>query len=290
MYDFWKYSPSGNPTVFLRAEDFSVAQYSSIASRLMNPLHLGAEQVGYIYFVASTVLVSSADTTNTANLPTLAIANPTTMAHLQMMGGEFCLNATRAFAVLLAENGNLGLSENGQYSGFVSVSGSAEPVFVTVLQEEDSTYAKAELTFKEVPEIQVLEENIFRINLPGISHIILTKPVPENWKEQAYAFLDEYGKNEDAIGFMWLDSENNLFPVVYVRQTQSMCEESACGSGTLACAFLRYKQHKQQGQEKMSFLQPSQENLQVIIEQKNAMISVSVGGIVHKVAQGKIYF
>ena len=82
MYDFWKICPSGNPTILLRAEDFETDRIT-VSTQIMNDLHLGAEQVGFI------------------NMPDAPAQNA--FFNLEMMGGEFCLNATRAFALLLAQ-------------------------------------------------------------------------------------------------------------------------------------------------------------------------------------------
>ena len=71
-HQFWKVTPSGNPTILLKAEDVPPARRAEVANAVMSPQHIGGEQVGYIRLKGT--------------------------PRLDMMGGEFCLNATRAFA------------------------------------------------------------------------------------------------------------------------------------------------------------------------------------------------
>lgn len=80
---FSKVIPGGNPTIILHEPDIPPGSLAGIAAQLMHPMHLQAEQVGALYLPE-------------AELPFLA-----------MMGGEFCVNATRAAAMLLVGMGRL---------------------------------------------------------------------------------------------------------------------------------------------------------------------------------------
>ena len=103
---FTKYSPCGNTTILVREASLSPADRARVAAEIIAPGHLEAEQAGYVDTAAP-------------------------VPRLDMMGGEFCVNATRAFAALLAEEGKLS-PESGGLGGIVSVSGMPERLRVRV--------------------------------------------------------------------------------------------------------------------------------------------------------------
>ena len=103
---FTKYSPCGNTTILVRESSLSPADRARVAAEIIAPGHLEAEQAGYVDTAAP-------------------------VPRLDMMGGEFCVNATRAFAALLAEEGKLS-PESGGLGGIVSVSGMPERLRVRV--------------------------------------------------------------------------------------------------------------------------------------------------------------
>lgn len=103
---FTKYSPCGNTTILVRESSLSPADRARVAAEIIAPGHLEAEQAGYVDTAAP-------------------------VPRLDMMGGEFCVNATRAFAALLAEEGKLS-PESGGLGGIVSVSGMPERLRVHV--------------------------------------------------------------------------------------------------------------------------------------------------------------
>lgn len=108
---FSKLLPGGNATIILMDSSFDPEELSVVSAALMHPLHLHAEQVGALH--------------GDAPIP-----------HLQMMGGEFCVNATRSAALLLARAGKLRQAGDCLY-GRITVSGMASPVHVLVSREEE---------------------------------------------------------------------------------------------------------------------------------------------------------
>lgn len=107
---FAKLSPGGNTTILLTMPAPPIAERARMANEVMHPLHLGAEQVGF------------ADMDG--ELP-----------RLEMMGGEFCGNAARSFAALLAMEGHPALvycDARGECEGEVAISGAHTPVQVRV--------------------------------------------------------------------------------------------------------------------------------------------------------------
>lgn len=274
MIPFWKLTPGGNPTLLFRSEDVPAERRAAFAQAVMSPLHLGAEQVGYIRF-----------------------EDP---PRLDMMGGEFCLNATRAFALLLAQAGLLPREEEW-YSGAVEVSGVCEPVAVRVKLPVDKgetfPFAEACLHFNALPVPEPCGKDRFLVRLPGIVHLVQRGRPPADTmldatcaKERAACHVEQ----EEAVGSIWITSSPqretqgacnlSIMPVVWVRGTATLCHETACGSGTLAAALL---EHTRCGATLFSLRQPSGFSLSVRMERSGTGWKVWVGGPVLLTARGE---
>lgn len=277
LYPFWKVTPSGNPTILLRAEDVPPALRPGIASAVMDAQHIGGEQVGYVRLEGR--------------------------PRLDMMGGEFCLNATRAFAAVLDSLGLL-TRDGAVSSGEVEVSGASGPVAVRVLHDEGFLpFAEACLHFDALPEPEALPGGLRLVRVPGIAHLIQIGPAPFAPGDSALdtvctAQRKDFGlEQEEAVGHLWLCPDDDsvtpaegatasalrLDPVVWVRDTATLCFESACGSGTLACALA---EHAATGGLCFSIRQPSGQRLSVRMEQ-NSGWDVWVGGPVRLTASGE---
>jgi len=244
----------------------------------MDPLHIGGEQVGYIRLQG--------------------------IPRLDMMGGEFCLNATRAFATLLDDLNQLKEIETQSESqedpssrvsiGHVEVSGADSPVAVRVTRRKRALpFAEACLHFTDLPAPQELPGGLCLVRVPGISHLIQSSDFP--LKDQLADFCMAQRKKlalekEEAVGHLWLSQMENcvnsaetetgcvslqLNPIVWVRDTATLCSESACGSGTLACALA---EHAKSGATCFSILQPSGTPLMVRMEKVEDGWNVWVGG------------
>ena len=72
--------------------------------------------------------------------------------------------------------------------------------------------------------------------------------------------------------------------MVWVRDTATLCRESACGSGTLACALAL---HEKLRVTRSAIRQPSGCFLSVRMEEKNEGWEVWVGGPVRMTAHGQ---
>ena len=270
MHAFWKLTPGGNPTIFLKAEDVPASRRAAVANAVMDPQHIGAEQVGYIRFDGT--------------------------PRLDMMGGEFCLNATRSFALLLAEKGLLDSEGNDAY-GRVEVSGVPGAVAVHVVRQEHALpFAEACLHFQTLPKPTTCPEHAVLLRVPGIAHIIQdeTVSVPEDLSRFCERQRQICGvAQEEAVGHLWLktkkrnetDEEAELFPVVWVRDTASLCRETACGSGTLASALMLHARNSRLSHFRI--LQPSGFTLSVRLEPQHGGWNVWVGGPVRMTACGE---
>lgn len=128
---------------------------------------------------------------------------------LTMMGNEFCINATLAFASTL------------QQSGTLLSSGCDDPIFYS--NEKNITTAHLSLTVTK-------EKNIILFN--GIGFIF--HDIKENHqitKVELARLCQKY--QLPAFGGI-IYKKNKIIPYVYVAHIQSFVKETACGSGSLA--------------------------------------------------------
>ncbi len=197
-------NPAGNVTIFVmspaKRED-----YPAISRELLCMEELHGEQVGFVEKMQDGSF------------------------HMQMMGGEFCGNATRSFGYLLSM-----LSEEKAEDVWVDVSGSKKKLKVTVDMEKGTAMTEMPLPM-EMTEVSVKEEIYSMVVFEGICHIIV------NSAPKAQEFVDELIEEAkrvcpcDAYGVMFLE-ESKMTPVVYVESTTSMVWESSCGSGSMGAA------------------------------------------------------
>jgi diaminopimelate epimerase len=275
LYPFWKVTPGGNPTILLRSQDIPPAHRASVAASVMSLQHIGGEQVGYVRFEG--------------------------VPRLDMMGGEFCLNATRAFAAVLASRGLL-KREGAVLAGSVEVSGADGPVHIRVTERNGALpLAEACLHFDDLPQPETCGDGSSLIRVPGIVHLIHqgnAAPLPDEPELSAFCASERRAlalEQEEAVGHLWLrhaaesrdaDDASALVmdPVVWVRDTATLCFESACGSGTLACALA---EHAATGATAFSVVQPSGSALSVRMEKAAQGWDVWVGGPARVTASGE---
>ena len=265
---FSKYSPGGNPTLLIPDMPLSATERAAAASELMGSLHLGAEQVGYV---------------DTRQEP----------PRLDMMGGEFCINATRATAVHLARLGRLSRLNDGRMTGEVRASGVEKPLRVAVRSTAPQLFEAAVRLEQACPPATAEPEPGLRIvRVPGITHLILDErrfPLPGIPEERCAELRRRYRLQEEAaVGCIWVDPSGRLTPVVWVRDTDSICRETACGSGTLAAAVAGMLPFEQGG---FRAIQPSGEILEVRFEETdhNAPWAAWISGPVRVLASGEAY-
>jgi diaminopimelate epimerase len=282
---FTKVSPTGNITILVW-DDVKRDEHASLANELMSEMHLGAEQVGYV------------------EKPTI----PNTIAHLQMMGGEFCGNATRALAFTLVKDNVDGVNIVNNIAKFqLSVSGVSRALSVEVEVDKDNNplISKVEMPIYEnldkVSDITIsncnTEGNI--VSMEGITHIIVDKakfpfhPEANRYESQLKRLKDEFNlENEEAVGVMWIsknDGSIHMDPVVYVKETNSYYYETSCGSGTVAVALSLAKNNNDAHQE-FDIHQPSGGFITAIVERdENSFKKAYIKGGVSIIAEGNTY-
>lgn len=149
------------------------------------------------------------------------------LPRMDMMGGEFCGNATRAFALLAARRRG-----QGERSLYVSVSGAAAPVRVELEEERGHAYADMPLPWG-VGEILLEGRRIPVVRMEGIAHAVLTDTAPS--PELARRALEAMPR-EEAQGVLFVQGKK-MTPLVHVAATGTSVWESSCGSGSVALAW-----------------------------------------------------
>lgn len=276
LFSFSKLIPGGNPTIILHDPALTDDELAAVSALLMEPMHIGAEQVGALF---------------SASPP-----------RLRMMGGEFCVNATRAAAMLLALNGRLApapVREDAApvWGGGLMVSGMGRPVHIMVSPDKAALLAAARtcsgpppespapgpgdvsLLFcaarvtSAAPEVQceAARPGVTLVRMPGMSHLLVntaSHPLPalsgEAWKKQSAVWRASCGlAGEPASGVIWFRREGRAFriwPAVEVKATHSEHLETACGSASLALALNEWRQSSP---DPVDIIQPSGETLRV---------------------------
>lgn len=151
---------------------------------------------------------------------------------MDMAGGEFCANATRAYGLYDAICNDV----QGMDSVFVYVSGADEPVEVRV--NTDINYAMVDMPFVEkMEEVEIGGKKYPVVTFPGISHMIVEEEPSE---EKAREYVIELREKVDnlAYGILFLDREKTFVtPYVHVLETKTFIKESSCGSGAAAVGY-----------------------------------------------------
>lgn len=217
---FHKMSPGGNTTILVPHSAVDALHRAPVATRLMHGLHLGAEQVGFIDMGSS-------------------------IPRLDMMGGEFCGNACRCLAALLLLEGRVQDDGQGGSTGRIAASGVSTPVHFTARHLPDGAVdASIRMDLPAMPDMVDIAPGMSLVRLPGISHLLLDlalHPYPGRPGETVPGILRRYGLDEaPAAGCIWFGEHGGrrfIKPVVHVRDTATIHEETACGSGTLALAL-----------------------------------------------------
>lgn len=209
---FAKLNPTENMTILV-TDPVPRAQHSAVAEALMAYASVGGEQVGFL---------------EEASLPGARM-------RLQMMGGEFCGNASMSTAALLALKD--GLADGAEAVCPLEVSGAEGLVNCRIRREGASFRGTVEMPLPEsIVEAELLPGLCAPlVRFPGIAHAIVPEAILGTEAAQARipALCEEL--NADAMGLLLTDANfTRMRPLVYVRATNSAVWERGCGSGTAA--------------------------------------------------------
>jgi diaminopimelate epimerase len=263
--------PGGNDTYITFSEDITRSQYSEFNRSIMSRYpHL--EQGGFF---------ERSETGKAA-------------IRLQMAGGEFCGNATRAAAALLVKgmsikatflslvNSDLVERQGGVTSFPMEVSGTEQILKVSCTEVSPCEWTVE--TEIPVPRSDSLRDWIVLpdatdtvpvIHLDGISHILLDESlVPfdkDNYESTVRVLLKHAGLDtKSAAGVIWYSQVGEAYtmnPVVYVRDINTCFYETSCGSGAAALA-IQESMKTDAPNSSVYIVPPSGHSLQVRVHQE----------------------
>lgn len=159
-------------------------------------------------------------------------------ARLEMMGGEFCGNASMATAVYLA---SLDGPEPGKEEAILlEVSGADGLVACRAKSGKDGWRGAVEMPLPTRTEpCRILGTELDAVYMPGMVHLIYTGPALEKAVAEALLEAAEERFSEPAMGLLQYDRKRKrMIPLVRVRESGTQVWETACGSGTAAVGYL----------------------------------------------------
>jgi diaminopimelate epimerase len=242
--------PSGNTTAFVLSPVAS-DDYGPVARTVMD--RLNAEQVAFIHD-----------------------------DRMDMMGGEFCGNASRSFALWQALHRPTGLSLaplQGQLQQTVTVSGAPHPLTVTLRCDGTDRYYAA-ITMPLPQRVLPMEEPFLGpctlVEYPGISHVLLENREPHADDPAAVReILETLDAEDGCFGLLYLE-DNTLRPRVLVRDTCTDVWESSCASGT--CAVAAALSLRQNASLELELFQPGGSLTASAIVEDGKLIALTLDG------------
>ena len=228
--------PAGNITVFV-LDPVEKAQRAAIAEKIMAIPALKAEQVGYA-----------------------CAAEDDVDGHMEMMGGEFCGNATRAYGMYIAQQ------KGGLSSVRLRVSGCDH--VVTAQVDLKSGTARAEMPCpRSVKRVTVNGHEGTLVDLTGIAHFVVEGVEPSEGFFRAAESIFSGIAGLDACGVIFLDAEKrSMIPLVKVIET-----------GSVACAVAQ-SERMENGGFSCEYRQPAGAVRASVERQGGNVIAASIGG------------
>ena len=209
--------PAGNLTLFIEG-NVPADRYAALAADLLNRPEFAAEQAGYADLSAR---------------------------RLEMSGGDFCGNASRAFGFYIARQQGL---PSGEVQ--IQISGCSHPVRTLVDPGTNTAFADMPLP-AAIGEIRLPDPAGIRplVRFEGIWHILMIGCVDT---DSFPVIRDAIYRNNspEALGVMYISEDlKSMVPMVYVAGPGTLYRESSCGSGTAAVAAWLAMQHPQPAEE-----------------------------------------
>ena len=251
MNEYEFLNPSGNITALV-TKDVPRDKYQEISNKIMKS-DPNIEQVGFLKKYSNSVF------------------------RLEMAGLEFCGNASRAFACFLVKEKYVNTN-----TFEISVSGYDNLIECNVEKKGEEYYSTINLKFHKpindfIENKKLNNEEISVIHLPGISHTFLDQKKfkfdKENCLKEAKKIIQELSLiNLPAIGVIWYD-DNQINPVVYVKDIDSLFYENSCGSGSIAYGIYQSYLKNKDGIFNFDVVQKNKEVVKVTIELKDKIIN-----------------
>ncbi|MBE6940104.1 MAG: hypothetical protein E7457_04725 [Ruminococcaceae bacterium] len=199
---------------------------------------------------------------------------------LQMMGGEFCGNASMGFAAWLCQQVPVG--ETRELT--LEISGAPQPVACSVTTLPDCWLGTVQMPLPE--SIQTIsfpleggQVALPVVCLPGIHHIVV--PAQLLTRQQAEAVIRSWSRQlcAEAVGILLVEeSPLHIAPLVYVKPTDTAVWERGCGSGSAAVGA--WLSHRDQADCCVSVRQPGGTIAVTAHRQEGVLTVLTISGTV----------
>lgn len=262
-----KANPAGNTTLIIEGE-VPAHERASLGARLITMPGIEAEQAGFVV------------------PPEHGGAG-----RLEMMGGEFCGNASRAFGMYCMKQ-YPGMRENvsGDSVVTIEISGCEDTVKVYCREDEQSAEVEMPLPVNcAQAAFPLCGEEFPVVEFDGIAHIIAIGREPDEKlfeliKKEVYGAEKKTGLVNPApaaLGMMFMSADlKRLTPLVYVEGPHTLYYEGSCASGSCAAAY--YLAQKagpvETGLREYVFQQPAGELKLTVRFDNDRVTSVRAGG------------
>lgn len=215
LVDYIVANPTGNITVLVTTPVDKDSRFE-VVQEMFNKVPT-CEQVGFI-----------------------TIINDSTIK-LEMMGGEFCGNATISAAAHLASV--TGLEQNHQAVICVESSGIDHPVPVIIKCLGNNSYIG---TLEMPTPTLIYYDGCPLVHLDGISHLLI--PAGNMSVEELETSIKKLATeiNTLALGIVQYEEDENgvtIIPLVYVPASETLVWENGCASASIAVGYYRYMQN-----------------------------------------------
>lgn len=148
---------------------------------------------------------------------------------MDMMGGEFCANATRAYGLYSAGF----YDTDGLVDIEVYVSGHQGTTDVIADVKNQKAYVALDAPIGR-ENLTIAGKDCTLIKLYGISHLVVEAEEDREFVDKALEVLKKDYK-DDAYGVLFFNKEKlEMIPYVYVEGSDTLFREGSCGSGTVA--------------------------------------------------------
>jgi diaminopimelate epimerase len=198
------------------------------------------------------------------------------VARVEMFGGEFCGNATRSVIQLI--------TEGKDYQGMIEVSGVNRPLNFNV---KDGSIA-VEMPLPQNSELATKVAEGMLVQLDGIAQLVVTDSEQQQYRSprevlQAILAENKYGLAEQpAVGITYYNPISNKAEFgVWVKEVNTIFDETACGSGTCAIGIASALQTQQN--QRLEVIQPSGESITT-----EAAFDIETGKVVASNIAGKV--
>lgn len=240
-------NPAGNITVFV-LDPIEKSERAALAARIMAIPELKAEQVGYA-----------------------CVPEEDVDGHMEMMGGEFCGNATRAYGMYIARK------KGGASHVMLRVSGCDHVVIAEVDCEKGT--ASAEMPCPRlVKKVKAAGHEGTLVDLGGIAHFVVEGVAPSEEYFRAAEPVFAQIEGLEACGVIFLERETGrMTPLVKVLGPDTLVWEGSCGSGSVACAVAQ-SEGLGSGGFAREYIQPAGTVRASVERQGGEVIAARIGG------------